>query len=97
MRLGQLPPLTATQPFFAHFVKATFQADQYNKRRMSDTNLASKMYYKYAGYKGAQTTNASGDPVRKSQSEADYVNQYPEVEANSIDDGQRFCTIFNYH
>ncbi len=43
---------------------------------MSDTNLSAQMYYKYRGV-----------PVKKSQSEADYVNQYPEVEANSIDDG----------
>ncbi len=34
------------------------------------------MYYKYRGV-----------PVKKSHSEVDYVNQYPEVEANSIDDG----------
>uniref|UniRef100_A0A914XRD3 Uncharacterized protein n=1 Tax=Plectus sambesii TaxID=2011161 RepID=A0A914XRD3_9BILA len=66
----------------------THNTDPYNKRRMSDTNLASRMFYKYAGHKGAQTTNASGEPVRKSQSEADSVNQYPEVEANAIDDGQ---------
>lgn len=42
--------------------------ESYQRRRMSDNNLAANNYYRY-----------KGSPVRKSQSEADYMEQYPEV------------------
>lgn len=69
---GYETPTTEELPFEDFEVQAV---EQYNKRRMSDTNLSHSMYYRFRG-----------SPVKKSQSEADYVSQYPEVEANSIDD-----------
>uniref|UniRef100_A0A9J2PSW1 SLED domain-containing protein n=2 Tax=Ascaris TaxID=6251 RepID=A0A9J2PSW1_ASCLU len=59
--------------------------DQYNRRRLSDTNLSHRPVYNRSamtpGPSGCQTSRA-----RRWQSEADTVNQYPEVEANTIDD-----------
>lgn len=59
--------------------------DQCSRRRMSDTNLSNRSAYRTA----VMTPGPSGNPSnrgRRWQSEADTVNQYPEVEANSIDD-----------
>ncbi|VDM44183.1 unnamed protein product [Toxocara canis] len=59
--------------------------DQYNRRRMSDTNLSHRPVYS----RSAMTPGPSGcqsSRTRRWQSEADTVNQYPEVEANTIDD-----------
>jgi hypothetical protein len=65
-------PTAEELPFEDFEVQA---AEQYRKRRMSETNLSAHMYYRFRG-----------SPVKKSQSEADYMGQYPTVEANSIDD-----------
>lgn len=58
--------------------EAVEAAEQYRRRRMSDTNLAGRASSSYRW---------KSSPVKKSQSEADSVNHYPEVEASSIDEG----------
>ncbi|VDK45805.1 unnamed protein product [Anisakis simplex] len=63
----------------------TSTLDQYNRRRMSDTNLSHRPVYN----RSAMTPGPSGcqpSQARRWQSEADRVNQYPEVEANAIDE-----------
>lgn len=69
---------TSTDAQFEDF-EAIDAAEQYRRRRMSDTNLAAQ---------GSSSYRWKSNPVKKSQSEADTVNHYPEVEASSIDEGR---------
>lgn len=52
--------------------------ESYRRRRMSENNLSASVYYRQP---------PRGSPMKKTKSEADYASQYPEVEAQSIDEG----------
>lgn len=53
---------------------------------MSETNLAGGNYGGSIGYNSMRRPASAVGTDRRWQSESEYVNQYPEVVANSIDD-----------